>query len=297
MTSQDSRSTLDAYLSTWAERVHTRLGELVPGGDLRVQEAMRYSVLAGGKRLRPVLAIAAHEAAGGKAEEVLDPACALELIHTYSLIHDDLPAMDDADLRRGKPTSHKVFGEAIAILAGDALLPQAFEIIAATVDRFPAERVVRVIAELAGAVGDHGMVAGQDLDLDAEHKRVDRQQLERIHRLKTGALLEASLRLGAILGGAGEEQLTRLTRYGSAIGLAFQVVDDLLDVRSDAATLGKNPGDQEREKSTYPALLGVDASEELARELAAKARIEVADMGSIGTVLAALADFVVTRRS
>lgn len=297
MTSSESRSTLDPYLSTWAQRVHARLGELVPGGDLRVQEAMRYSVLAGGKRLRPVLAIAAHEAVGGTPEAVVDPACALELIHTYSLIHDDLPAMDNADLRRGKPTSHKVYGEAIAILAGDALLPQAFEIIAATVDRFPAERVVQVIAELAGAVGDHGMVAGQDLDLDAEHKRVGRDQLERIHRLKTGALLEVSLRLGAILGGASEAQLECLTRYGAAIGLAFQVVDDLLDVRSDAATLGKNPGDQEREKSTYPALLGIDASEELARDLAAQARQEVEGLGRIGAVLASLADYVVMRRS
>lgn len=297
MKQSESRPALDPYLKRWAQRVHERLGELVPEGELRVQQAMRYSVLAGGKRLRPVLALAAHEVVGGKPEDVLDPACALELIHTYSLIHDDLPAMDDADLRRAKPTNHKVYGEAIAILAGDALLPLAFEIIARAVERFPADAVIRVIAELAAAVGDRGMVAGQDLDLDAEGRLVERDHLERIHRLKTGALLKSSLRLGALLGGASPEQLDRLTRYGSAIGLAFQVVDDLLDVESNAAALGKNPGDEAREKSTYPALLGVEASRALADDLVHSARAEVLDLGAIGQVLASLADYVAARKN
>ncbi len=297
MTEDRSTTALATYLSDWAARVHARLDQLLADDELRVHQAMRYSVLAGGKRLRPVLAIAAHEAVGGAGEQVLDPACALELIHTYSLIHDDLPAMDDADLRRAKATSHKVYGEAIAILAGDALLPLAFEIIAATVDRFPAERVVRVVAEVARAVGPGGMVAGQDLDLDAEGRRVDRPHLERIHRLKTGALLETSLRLGAILGGANDDQLARLTRYGSSIGLAFQVVDDLLDVRSDAATLGKNPTDESKSKSTYPSILGVEASQALALKLVRDARGEVTGMGRAGEILGSLADFVVSRTS
>jgi geranylgeranyl pyrophosphate synthase len=232
---------------------------------------------------------------GGRAEEVVDAACGLELIHTYSLIHDDLPAMDDDALRRGRPTTHVRFGEATAILAGDALLPLAFEILATS--PFPAERVVRASADLARAVGAAGMVAGQDLDLAAEGRRISHDELERIHRLKTGALLEASLRLGALLGGGGDDDLEALTRYGGAIGLAFQVVDDLLDVEEDAETLGKNPGDEAREKSTYPALLGVEPSRSLAGELAARARAEVQSFGEPGRVLAALADFVVERRS
>ncbi len=295
MSDKELGSGLGSYLGEWAERVNGRLDELVPDDDLRVRKAMRYSVLAGGKRLRPVLAVAAHQAVGGDPEDVLDPACALELIHTYSLIHDDLPAMDDADLRRARPTSHKVYGEAIAILAGDALLPLAFEIIAAAAARFPADRVVRATAEVAASVGARGMVAGQDLDLAAEGRRISREQLERIHRLKTGALLETSLRLGAILAGASEDQLGRLSRYGEALGLAFQVVDDLLDVRGDAATLGKNPGDQEREKSTYPSTLGIDESQRLAEDLVRSARREVEEMGATGRILCSLADYVVAR--
>lgn len=292
----DTSNGLNSYLAHWAARVEARLEELVTLGDLGVQQAMRYSVLAGGKRLRPVLAIAGHEAAGGNAEDVLDAAASLELIHTYSLIHDDLPAMDDATLRRGKLTCHKKYGEATAILAGDALLPLAFEIIGTSMERFPAERVVRAMVDIARASGDRGMVAGQDLDLNAEGRVVSAEELERIHRLKTGALLESSLRLGAILGGANERLLTALTRYGSAIGLAFQVVDDLLDVESDAQTLGKNPTDQERAKSTYPAILGLERSRALVRELLAEAKELTGEFGATGCVLAELAEFVVARK-
>ena len=285
------------YLEEWAPRIEERLGEWLPLGGLVVQDAMRYSVLAGGKRLRPVLAIAAHEVAGGDPEQVLDAACSLELIHTYSLIHDDLPAMDDAELRRGKPTSHVRFDEATAILAGDALLPLAFEILADSAKVFPADRVVAAARDLARAVGVAGMVAGQCLDLSAEGQDVSREHLEEIHRLKTGALLETSLRLGAILGGAGPEMIGALTSYGSAIGLAFQVIDDVLDVESDTVTLGKTTGDLDNEKSTYPRILGLGESRRFADELIGVARNSIAELdGPRIDVLGDLADFVIQRR-
>jgi geranylgeranyl diphosphate synthase, type II len=262
-----------------------------------IHRAMRYSVFAGGKRLRPVLCL---EAARMFSEDVSGAAqvgCALEFIHTYSLIHDDLPALDNDDLRRGKPTCHKVFGEALAILAGDALLTLAFETLAnAPVD--PARRV-RIIAEIGAAAGTvNGMVGGQVADIEAERKPVDAAGLEYIHRSKTAALIRASVVAGAIAGGARDEDLERLTRFGENIGWAFQVVDDILDVEESSAALGKTAGkDQAQQKATYPALYGLEKSRAIAAELEVKALGELSSYGERADRLLALGRYLVARRS
>jgi geranylgeranyl diphosphate synthase type II len=257
----------------------------------RLAAAMRYSVLGGGKRLRPVLCLLAAEACGGEAaaEAALPSACALELVHTYSLIHDDLPAMDDDDLRRGRPTCHKAFDEATAILAGDGLLTLAFEVIAAHTR--PAEAAIGCVRALAEAAGPAGMVGGQMADLQAEG-RTDgtTEALEAIHRRKTGALLRASLQMGAIVAGADAERRAALDRYGRAVGLAFQIVDDLLDVQGDEAKLGKRVGkDSELGKWTYPGFLGIEGSRRRARQLADEAVAALAPLGAGGDRLRALA--------
>jgi geranylgeranyl diphosphate synthase type II len=245
----------------------------------RLREAMRYSVLGGGKRLRPILALMAAEACGGELDSALPVACALEVVHTYSLIHDDLPAMDDDDLRRGRPTCHKVFDEATAILAGDGLLTFAFEILAREVH--PAESAIACVTALAEAVGPSGMVGGQMADLEAEGQNdASIERLEAIHRRKTGALLRAALRMGAIVAGATEHELEALDMYGRSIGLAFQIVDDLLDVEGDEAKLGKRVNkDRDHGKWTYPGLLGVEASRARARELAEDAAAALQPLG------------------
>lgn len=233
-------------------------------------KAMRYSLFAGGKRLRPILCIAAAEAVGGTHEDVIPVACALEMIHTYSLIHDDLPAMDDDDMRRGKPTSHMVFGDAMAILAGDGLLTEAFKIIACPelLKRAGAERFQRVIEIIASASGPHGMVAGQALDIRAENKKIDTSLMETIHEYKTGALLKASVTTGAILGGASKKDVESLEQYGKDIGLAFQISDDILDIEGDSEQMGKPAGsDIERGKSTYPSIYGMEKSKIMLREI------------------------------
>lgn len=253
------------------EQINRALDNLLPlsGPDAAVCEAMRYCVEAGGKRLRPLLTLAAAETLGAAAEEVVPVACAVELVHTYSLIHDDLPAMDDSDLRRGKPTCHRAFGEATAVLAGDALLTLAFELLARfglTAGRESA--ALQIIAELADSAGVNGMIGGQALDLAAEGTVPEPGQIEQIYRLKTGALLRAAVRAGAIAAGASPEQLEALSRYGSSIGMAFQIVDDLLDREGTAAELGKQPGsDQDRSKATYPAVLGDTAARQRAEQL------------------------------
>lgn len=250
-----------------------------PGYPETIHEAMRYSLLAGGKRIRPLLCLAACELVGGDPAVALPTACALEMIHTMSLIHDDLPSMDNDDFRRGKPTCHKVYGEEIAILAGDALLSRSFEHIARATRGAPAERVLRVIADVGRAVGGEGLVAGQVVDIQMEGSQgtATLDTLQYIHAHKTGALLEAAVVAGAVLGGAGEEAVAALGRYAQAIGLAFQVVDDILDVTATSEELGKTAGkDVAVGKATYPSLLGLDASRRVADDLIADAKRELA---------------------
>ena len=263
---------LKRYLAERKQLVDEALERVFPnpaGLQKTVLEASRYSLFAGGKRLRPILCLAATEVVGGPLDVAVPAACALEMIHTYSLIHDDLPAMDNDDFRRGKPTNHKVFGEAMAILAGDALLTEAFDF-AATVpenDRTTPERILKVIRILVKASGYRGMVGGQVIDLESENRSVDITTVEYMHIHKTGAILSASLEIGGVLGGGSEEQISALTRYGHHMGLAFQITDDLLDVEGDAQLMGKQPGsDVARNKKTYPALLGLARSKEAARE-------------------------------
>ncbi len=266
----------------------------------QIHEAMRYSVFAGGKRVRPILALAAAEAVGGGAEDVLPAAAALEMIHTYSLIHDDLPAMDDDDFRRGRPTCHKVYGEALAILAGDALLTQAFRVLAdlEALAAVPADRRLRVICEVAEAAGSRGMVGGQVVDILSENREIDRETLHYLHTHKTGALLCASVRVGGILGGADGGALAALTGYGERIGLAFQVVDDILDLEGATEELGKPArSDLKKKKATYPALMGIEASRREAARLIDEAKRAMAGLGEKAWALGALAEFIGSRRN
>ena len=291
---------LDGYLERRRAEVDGMLEELLPRPDgpaARLLEAMRYAVFSGGKRLRPVLALASCEAFGGRVEDVLAPAAALELVHTYSLIHDDLPAMDDDDLRRGRPTAHKAFGEAEAILAGDALLTLAFEVVAT---RPPGEtlapRRAQAVAVLARRAGLSGMVGGQLADLEAERKPPSEAPVEWIHRHKTGALLTASVEIGALHAGATPDDLAAIARYGEAIGLAFQITDDVLDRTASAEALGKTPGKDEKSgKATYPALLGLDASRREALRLVACALDAIPQSVRERSVLEALARYAVDR--
>ncbi|MCP5112657.1 MAG: polyprenyl synthetase family protein, partial [bacterium] len=291
--------TLSEYLSGQRQRVEAALDRWVPPETTppeTIHKAMRYSLFAGGKRLRPILAMAAAECVSDDAEGIEDAACTLELIHTYSLIHDDLPALDDDDLRRGRPTSHKVFGEAMAILAGDALLTHAF-VVLSRIDRIDSCRRVRLIEELSTAAGTvGGMIAGQVHDLEGEGKTPDAALLEQIHRAKTGALLRASLRMGAIYAAATLEQLNALSRYGEHVGLAFQIVDDLLDVEQSSETLGKTAGkDAEQHKITFPAVYGIDRSHQMAEQERLRAHEAVAMFGERARWLRELADRVVHR--
>jgi geranylgeranyl diphosphate synthase type II len=262
-----------------------------------IHTAMRYSVFAGGKRIRPILCYESAKLFTADAFGAIPVGCALELIHTYSLIHDDLPALDNDDLRRGKPTNHKVFGEAIAILAGDALLTLAFQTLANSAIE-PARRV-RVISEIASAAGTvNGMVGGQVADIEAEKKAADAAMLEYIHRSKTAALICGSIVAGAIAGGAGDEDVARLRRFGEQIGWAFQVVDDILDVSESSVSLGKTAGkDQAQQKATYPALYGLEKSRAIATELETKALRELDFYGERGTRLRQVAQFLVARRN
>jgi geranylgeranyl diphosphate synthase type II len=265
-----------------------------------IHEAMRYSVLAGGKRLRPILVVAGAEVAGGRMADVLPTACAFELIHTYSLIHDDLPAMDDDDYRRGRLTNHKVFGEAIAILAGDALLTHALGLVAANFGAggMPADVFPRVLAEITEAAGTAGMIGGQVVDVQSEGGQVPPETLEYIHTHKTGALIRAALRAGALLAGAPAPVLRGLTDYGERLGLVFQIVDDILDVEGSLQTLGKTAGsDRRKQKVTYPDFHGLDESWRRAAALTSEAHAAVARLGPAAAPLAALADFVLNRKA
>jgi geranylgeranyl diphosphate synthase type II len=298
-----AEQSFERYLAGRAALVDAFLDRYLPVESTppeTISRAVRYSLFAGGKRLRPVLVLAAAEAVGGEAEDALPAAAAFEMIHTYSLIHDDLPAMDNDSLRRGRPTSHVVFGEAIAILAGDALQAHAFAVLADPPPpcRVPAERRLRAITELASAAGVAGMVGGQVLDLESEGRPVDAATLERIHRHKTGALIRASARVGAIVSGASEDDVSRLTRFGEEAGLAFQIVDDILDVEGSDAVLGKSAGKDARSgKATYPLVHGMEQARRKAEELVSSARHRLEPFGDAGRPLALLAEHMLRRSS
>ncbi len=293
---------LQVYLTERRGLVDAALERHLPSEaapPLTIHRAMRYSVMAGGKRLRPILVIAGAEAVGGAATMVMPTACALEMIHTYSLIHDDLPAMDDDDYRRGRLTNHKVFGDAIAILAGDALLTLAFRLIADNADLVSDPRVIRdVVAEIADAAGTVGMVGGQVVDIESEGKAISAETLEYIHRHKTAALIRASLRVGARLAGGDAKAVAAITEAGSDLGLAFQIVDDILDVEGSLEELGKTAGSDERkQKATYPGIHGREASRRQAKMLIDRAKERLGVFGQRSAPLLALADYVVERKS
>lgn len=261
-------------------------------------KAMRYSLLIGAKRIRPILVLEAARLTGGQIRAAMPTAVALELIHTYSLIHDDLPAMDNDDLRRGQPTSHKVFGEALAILAGDCLMTRAYEIIARHTDQklVPAKNILKVIAEIGQATGFYGMVGGQAVDLASEDKKISGQTLKYIHEHKTASLIVCALRAGAILAASSERALKALGSYGQHLGLAFQIVDDILDVEGESQKMGKLPGqDQKKRKATYPAIWGLNEAKKMAAAEAQKAEYVLEIFGARGKVLKQLVNFVVYR--
>jgi geranylgeranyl diphosphate synthase type II len=287
---------LREYLKERVRQVDAELDRLTPAETTLpevIHRAMRYSLFAGGKRIRPVLCLEAGRAVAGEdVEGIHAVAASLELVHTYSLIHDDLPALDNDDLRRGRPTNHKVFGEAMAILAGDALLTLAFEVLGRAGDA----RLVQELASASGTVG--GMIGGQVHDLEGENATPTAELLERIHRAKTGALLRASVRLGALHAGATAEQLDSLSRYGEHAGLAFQIVDDVLDIEQSSETLGKTAGkDAEQHKITFPAVYGLAASKRMAEEQRRLAHEALAEFGDRARRLRELADLIVERQN
>ena len=300
----EPEAALAGWMAARRAMVEDALDRALPAEDAwpaTIHRAVRYSLFAGGKRIRPLLALASAEAAGGTAGDAMPLACAVEMIHTYSLVHDDLPAMDDDDLRRGKPTSHKVFGEAIAILAGDALLTHAFHVMAVLPAEAAPETVRRrrtASAVLGHAAGTTGLIGGQVMDLESEGARVDAAGLERLHRAKTGALLSACVRGGAILAGADGDDFAGLDAYARAIGLAFQVVDDVLDATADDATLGKTAGkDAKAGKATYVSVHGLDGARRIAEALRAEARAALVPLGERGRMLGGLAELIVDRRA
>ncbi|MEJ5300914.1 MAG: polyprenyl synthetase family protein [Thermodesulforhabdaceae bacterium] len=290
---------LKAYVAEKREIIDRALDNYLPpisGMEGRVVEAARYSLFAGGKRLRPILCIAAHDACGGSSKALLPVACALEMIHTYSLIHDDLPAMDNDDFRRGKPTNHKVFGEAVAILAGDLLLTYAFELMAEHGLQDSSRALMRVIHLIAMASGFKGMIGGQMIDLACEGQEVDMATVEYMHVKKTGALITASVQAGAILAGASETDLDKMSRYGRHLGLAFQITDDLLDVTGSFDEMGKTPGSDDRKgKRTYPFLIGVEESRRIAREHVEQALSAISGYNAKADPLRAIAFYVLNR--
>jgi geranylgeranyl diphosphate synthase type II len=291
---------LPAFFEEDRLAVDAALERLLPQDSARpssIHTAIRYSVFAGGKRIRPILCLETARIFAPAITAALHPACAIEMIHTYSLIHDDLPALDNDDLRRGKPTCHKKFGEAIAILAGDALLTLAFETISAT--PVPPSQCVAMVKEVASAAGTiNGMVGGQVADLEAERQRIEPEMLEYIHRSKTAALIRASVTAGALCARAGPDDVARLRRFGETIGWAFQVTDDILDVEESSAALGKTAGkDIAQQKATYPAIHGLQRSHEIANDLASKAIAELAPYHEAASRLREIAEYLVIRRT
>jgi geranylgeranyl diphosphate synthase, type II len=298
--SPDVDLSVTEYLETERVRVDRELDRILPPEEEppeSIHKAMRYSVLAGGKRLRPILCLESGRLFGVDDEVLLTTAAALELVHTYSLIHDDLPAMDNDDLRRGKPTCHRVFGEALAILAGDGLLTLAFEVISQA-DLAPAELQLQLTHELACAIGTRGLIGGQVTDLAATAPDVKEATLQYIHRAKTGALICASVRTGALIAGAPYEDVARVTQYGERVGLAFQIVDDLLDVLGTENEMGKTVGkDDGQQKATYPSFYGVAESRRIARRLAREAGEALEAYGDRARRLSEIANFLITRQS
>jgi len=292
---------LKKYIQKKSRLVNDTLEQMVQNSqaDETINKAMKYSLMAGGKRIRPALCLAAGEALGGNSQDALVAACAMEMIHTYSLIHDDLPAMDDDELRRGKPTCHVAFGEATAILAGDALLTMAFEILASVPfeNGDQAAKWLQVIRIIAIAAGSRGMIQGQMLDIAAEGRRLSVRDLESMHRLKTGALIEASLQCGALLAEADQAQLELLKSYARNIGLAFQVAEDILNVEGNPALMGKAVGtDRLNQKNTYPSLLGLDASRQFAQKLIRQALQALEAFDNKAEPLRALATYIIERK-
>jgi geranylgeranyl diphosphate synthase type II len=290
------------YLERKRIEVDRFLDEVTPPAatpPVTLHESMRYSLMAGGKRVRPILAIAAAESLGTPPPGLMAVACSLEYIHTYSLIHDDLPSMDDDDFRRGKPTNHKVYGDAIAILAGDALLTMAFDLLSRPdlmKDCDPL-RQVRMLQELAFGSGNRGMVGGQVFDIQAEHQDIDLPALQNIHKHKTGMLIRAAVRMGAIAGGASDRQLDDMTGYAEDVGLAFQIADDVLNVTGTREELGKNPNtDAERGKKTYPTFYGIEGAKRLADECVSRAIARLASFGPSADPLRELARYITARK-
>ena len=290
---------LKQYLEARRLMVEEALEAALPKQDgpaSKVVEAMRYSLFAGGKRLRPILCLAASEAVGGETQSAMPAGCALEMIHTYSLIHDDLPAMDDDDLRRGKPTNHKVFGEAIAILAGDGLLTEAFVLLSDYNSLLP-ERAVQVIKVIAEAASYRGMVGGQVVDMLSQNKPADLETVQQMHSRKTAALIAAATESGALAGKGSEAQVAALTRYGRAIGLAFQIADDILDIEGDTELLGKTTGaDEARGKVTYPAAVGLELSRQAANDMINDALAALEGFDDKANPLRSLAHYIITRK-
>jgi len=293
---------LAAYMAERARAVDHALARFLPSESAppeSLHKAMRYSVFAGGKRLRPVLVAAGAEAVGGSLDAVMPAACAVEMIHTYSLIHDDLPAMDNDDFRRGVPTNHKVFGEAIAILAGDALLTLAFRLLGTSgAARADAQRLREVFIEVADAAGSAGMVGGQVADIECEGRPADAAMVDYIHTHKTAALIRASIRSGAILAGATPKELKALGVAGDGLGLAFQIMDDILDITATSEELGKTAGkDQAQQKATYPAVHGIETSRRRAQALIADAHAALEPFGPRALPLRALGTFIIERKA
>jgi geranylgeranyl diphosphate synthase type II len=290
---------INTYLSVSKKIVDERLDTLLPAESeepTTIHKAMRHSVFAGGKRVRPILILASGESLSGDRDVLLHLGAGIEMMHTYSLIHDDLPALDNDDLRRGVPTCHKVFGEALAILAGDALMTRCYQVLT-DLPGLPESARIEIIREVATATGTvNGMIGGQVVDLESEGKEVGARVLEYIHYSKTGALLKACVRCGAIASGADSGEMQSLTDFGSKIGLIFQIVDDILDVTSSSEVLGKTAGKDEKvKKATYPALYGIDASRKKARELMSAALEDIRDFDEKAEPLRSLARFVVNR--
>lgn len=295
---------LKSYLKKMQQLVDESLERYLPLKDElpnSIHEAMRYSMFAGGKRVRPVLMLAACDAVDGDISKAMPAACAMEMIHTYSLIHDDLPAMDNDDFRRGKPTNHKVFGEATAILAGDALLTEAFILMSNPefAKGLAPGVLLQVIHEIAVCAGSRGMIGGQVVDMESEGKKdIDFATVQYIHTHKTGALIKASLKCGALIGGADGKRLEAITRYGEAVGLAFQIADDILDIEGTTEQIGKDAGsDQARGKATYPAVVGLAESKVRASELVATAVESLAGFGEKADPLREIATYIVKRKS
>ncbi|MEG4292858.1 polyprenyl synthetase family protein [Microcoleus sp. C2C3] len=294
----ESSFDISTYLAKRKEAIEVALDSALPViYPEKIYEAMRYSLLAGGKRVRPILCLASCELVGGTTSMAMPTACAMEMIHTMSLIHDDLPAMDNDDYRRGKLTNHKVYGEDIAILAGDALLTYAFEFIATKTENVPPQQVLQTIAHLGRAAGAGGLIGGQVVDVESEGKTdVSLETLNYIHAHKTGALLEACVVCGAILASASEADLQRLSRFAKNIGLAFQIIDDILDITATQEELGKTAGkDVQAGKVTFPSLWGIDESRRQASQLVADAKAQLAVFGSKALPLLAIADFITSR--